>query len=218
VLFADLRYVFDFSDTEIELMGQTTKVLKKSAFHMGIGYSIPIGEKAAGTVQNSMAPSAPMAAPPPPVQQNNQAAVQAPPPIQQAEAPPQILYNVMEGGQSTGPFTLEQLGQMARSGRFTRQSMVWRGGMPNWAAAGTVEELASMFPPSAPPPPPVPQNTLSEYYVIINGERTGPHSFDTLRELSQGGHLRRNTLVWKTGMAQWVRADSVSELTPIFGW
>jgi Tol biopolymer transport system component len=78
-----------------------------------------------------------------------------------------------------------------------------------------IRTAAATPPPPEPPSPPAPQNTLSEYYVIIDGERTGPHSFDTLRTLSQGGHLRRDTLVWKTGMAQWVRADSVSELAPV---
>ena len=43
LLFADLRYSFDFSETEFKLMSETIKVLKKSAFHIGIGYSIPIG-------------------------------------------------------------------------------------------------------------------------------------------------------------------------------
>jgi hypothetical protein len=42
-LFGDLRYGFDFSEIEFEFMGITEKVLKKSAFHIGIGYSIPIG-------------------------------------------------------------------------------------------------------------------------------------------------------------------------------
>ncbi|WP_461258035.1 outer membrane beta-barrel protein [Treponema sp. R80B11-R83G3] len=44
VLFADIRYGFDFLDTEFEFMGSTEKVLKKSAFHIGVGYSITIGE------------------------------------------------------------------------------------------------------------------------------------------------------------------------------
>jgi membrane protease subunit (stomatin/prohibitin family) len=72
----------------------------------------------------------------------------APPP------PPLVQYNVAVNGQTTGPFTLDQLGQMAQSGQFTPQSQVWKQGMSGWAAAGTVAELGSVFAQSAPPPPP----------------------------------------------------------------
>jgi membrane protease subunit (stomatin/prohibitin family) len=80
-----------------------------------------------------------------------------PPPLPQA-----VQFNVAVNGQNTGPFGMDQLGQMVRSGQLTRDSMVWKQGMAQWAAAGTVPELASLFvvtaapplPPSGPPPIP----------------------------------------------------------------
>jgi hypothetical protein len=72
--------------------------------------------------------------------------------------PPIVRYNVAVNGQTTGPFALEQLAQMVQSGQFTDKSLVWKAGMTGWAAAGTVQELASIFtqtPPPPPPPPPV---------------------------------------------------------------
>jgi hypothetical protein len=75
----------------------------------------------------------------------------APPP------PPVVQYNVAVNGQTTGPFTLDQLRQMAAQGQFTPQSQVWKQGMAGWAAAGIVQELAGVFAPaqgSVPPPPP----------------------------------------------------------------
>ena len=69
--------------------------------------------------------------------------------------PPQSLYSVAANGQTTGPFSIQQLSQMAASGQFSSQSMVWKQGMPNWIAAGTIPELAVIFPPAAPPPPPI---------------------------------------------------------------
>ncbi|MDR1575648.1 MAG: DUF4339 domain-containing protein [Treponema sp.] len=36
----------------------------------------------------------------------------------------------------------------------TPQSQVWKQGMPGWAAAGTVQELAPLFAQTPPPPPP----------------------------------------------------------------
>jgi membrane protease subunit (stomatin/prohibitin family) len=68
--------------------------------------------------------------------------------------PPVVQYNVAVNGQTTGPFTLDQLRQMAVQGQFTPQSQVWKQGMSGWAAAGTVQELAGCFAAAPPPPPP----------------------------------------------------------------
>jgi len=81
-----------------------------------------------------------------------------PPPLPGA-APP-IMFSIAVNGQSAGPFSMDQLIKMAQAGQFTKESMVWRQGMPAWAAAGTVPELAGIFAPAPPPapsgPPPVP--------------------------------------------------------------
>ena len=72
--------------------------------------------------------------------------------------PPPItpsVYNVAVNGQSTGPFDIPTLTQMATSGSLTKDSLVWKSGMQNWVAAGTVQELNSIFN-SEPPIPPVP--------------------------------------------------------------
>jgi membrane protease subunit (stomatin/prohibitin family) len=70
--------------------------------------------------------------------------------------PPVVQYNVAVNGQTTGPFTIDQLRQMAAQGQFTPQSQVWKQGMSGWSAAGTVAELAPVFAQSVPPPPPAP--------------------------------------------------------------
>lgn len=64
------------------------------------------------------------------------------------------MYNVAVNGASTGPFNIAQLQQMAQSGQFNAQSLVWTNGMANWQAAGTVAELAPLFGGSVPPVPP----------------------------------------------------------------
>lgn len=71
-----------------------------------------------------------------------------PPPLQE-------MYSVAVNGQTTGPFSIQQLSQMVASGQFTSQTMVWKQGMPSWSAAGTVPELAAIFSTMPPPPPPV---------------------------------------------------------------
>ena len=42
-LFADVRYAFDFFDSEFDFGGEKQKVLSKSAIHIGIGYALQFG-------------------------------------------------------------------------------------------------------------------------------------------------------------------------------
>ena len=42
---------------------------------------------------------------------------------------------------------------MAIAGSFTKQSLVWKQGMTNWAEAGTIDELNTVFA-AVPPAPP----------------------------------------------------------------
>lgn len=71
-----------------------------------------------------------------------------PPPL-----PAAGIYLAIDGTQA-GPFTLAQAAEFAASGRINANTLAWRAGMANWAAAGTVGELAGLFGPSTPPPLP----------------------------------------------------------------
>lgn len=62
-----------------------------------------------------------------------------PPPI------PTVAYHVAVDGQAAGPYNLSALAQMAASGQFTADSLVWKTGMAEWVKAGTVQELESLF-------------------------------------------------------------------------
>jgi len=77
--------------------------------------------------------------------------------------PPPALYNVAVNGQTTGPFDMAALAQMAKSGQFTDQSQVWKQGMSGWAAAGTVQELITLLAQNAPP------QTWESYSLPIDG-------------------------------------------------
>jgi hypothetical protein len=77
---------------------------------------------------------------------------------QQAAPPPPPMassYYAYINGQQAGPFPIPTLQQMAAQGTFTGDTQVWKQGMPGWAAANTVPELASVFG-ATPPPPPMP--------------------------------------------------------------
>jgi len=73
---------------------------------------------------------------------------QTPPP------PPQVQYNISVNGQQSGPFGWDQLQQMVQSNQITKDTHVWKQGMPGWELASVVQELASLFGASPPPPPP----------------------------------------------------------------
>lgn len=71
-----------------------------------------------------------------------------PPPI------PTVAYHVAVNGQATGPFEISVLVQMATTGQLTADSLVWKAGMAQWAKAGAVDELKSLFVNVMPPIPP----------------------------------------------------------------
>jgi membrane protease subunit (stomatin/prohibitin family) len=70
--------------------------------------------------------------------------------------PPQIQYSVSVNGQTAGPFNMDQLQQMVISGQLTKNTHVWKQGMPGWEIAGNVQELSNLFGAVPPPPPPPP--------------------------------------------------------------
>lgn len=75
-----------------------------------------------------------------------------------AVPPPPVgkLYSVAVNGAAAGPYSVQQLQQMAASGQFNAQSLVWAEGMANWIAAGQVAELQGIFAQGTVPPiPPV---------------------------------------------------------------
>ena len=75
----------------------------------------------------------------------------APPPL-----PGQALYHVEMGGQSSGPFNVDQIRAGVANGQVNAQTLVWTEGMGAWAAAGTVPALAPLFSTPPPMPPPTP--------------------------------------------------------------
>ena len=126
----------------------------------------------------------------------------------------------------------EALGQMGENGGADISSgggMNTAGMMAGIAMGGAIgQNMAGMMngmmsglntPQAAPPtqapatPPPVPTVT---FHVVVNGAATGPYDMDTLKQMASSGTLTKDTLVWKQGMADWVKAETVQELQPLF--
>ncbi len=73
-----------------------------------------------------------------------------PPPLPAARQ-----YHVAVNGQPMGPFNLEALRVQLDEGQISATSLVWTPGMAEWAEAGQVNDLASLFISNDPPPIPV---------------------------------------------------------------
>lgn len=76
-------------------------------------------------------------------------------PVQSNVAPPPIptsSYYIAVNGKPTGPFNIPTLMQMATSGQFTANDLVWKNGMEEWQKAAIVDELKSLFNPIPPIP------------------------------------------------------------------
>lgn len=62
-------------------------------------------------------------------------------------------------------------------------------------------------------PPPLP--TAGAFFVAIAGQQAGPFDLAALQAKAAAGQLKADTLVWKAGMAQWLPAGQVAELSGI---
>ena len=79
-------------------------------------------------------------------------------PLGRASVPPPmpdaVQYTVAINSQQYGPYNIQQMQQMAQSGQINANTLVWVPGMPQWAAAGSLPELANLFIATPPPLPP----------------------------------------------------------------
>lgn len=72
---------------------------------------------------------------------------------------------------------------------------------------------ANQASPSGVTPPPIPTVT---YNVAVNGQATGPFDINILKQMAIAGQFKPNSLVWKPGMENWLRADAVDDLKGLF--
>lgn len=106
-----------------------------AAMMAGMAVGGAVGQNIAGTMNNMMNGI------------NQQVPGAMPPPI------PTITYHIVINGQAAGPFDLQALSQMALAGNLTKNTLVWKQGMAEWAEAHTIAELSNIFitPPPVPP-------------------------------------------------------------------
>lgn len=86
------------------------------------------------------------------------------------------------------------------------------GGVLGQNMAGMMNGMLADLNSSQPPIPP-----LSTYHVVVNGQSQGPYDINSLSQMRQNGMFSKDSFVWKQGMNDWVKAESVQELSILFG-
>lgn len=117
--------------TQFQVANSVPDAAKNPGGLGAIGASFGIGAAMAGAVGQAM--SSPAAPPPLPNQSN--------------------AFFIAVNGKQTGPHSMDELTSLATAGQLTRQTLVWRNGMPQWSPASSVSELSNLF---ANVPPPLP--------------------------------------------------------------
>lgn len=79
---------------------------------------------------------------------------------------------------------------------------------------GVMNNAFSGVQPQGTVPPPIPQTA---YWLVANGQKAGPFDMQTLGQMALSGALKKDTLVWKQGMANWDKAENVPEILALFG-
>ena len=64
-------------------------------------------------------------------------------------------------------------------------------------------------------PPPIPG--LVQYFIAVNGQQQGPYTLQVIQQMVTQGSFTRETMVWKQGMSEWLKAGDVTDLKGLFG-
>jgi membrane protease subunit (stomatin/prohibitin family) len=88
------------------------------------------------------------------------------------------------------------------------------GGAMGNQMAGMMNQMGQNINQNQQNPPPLP--TSVSYFVVLNGQQAGPFSMAELTQLVSNSQLTKETHVWKAGMGNWEKAESVPDLSMLF--
>ncbi|MBO4634382.1 MAG: DUF4339 domain-containing protein [Bacteroidales bacterium] len=63
-------------------------------------------------------------------------------------------------------------------------------------------------------PPQIPQETV--WYLVVDNAQAGPFNEEALKQIIRNNLIKPDTLVWRSGMAKWMPANSVPEVNKLF--
>jgi hypothetical protein len=103
--------------------------------------------------------------------------------------------------QKLGPFTWNQLRQLAAFGLLQRADHVLEEGTPRWREAAAVEGLFASDAPQR------------EFRLTIAGQNYGPYTTEQIRVFLLAGRLSTTTLAHARDMAKWLPIGDIPEFT-----
>lgn len=112
--------------------------------------------------------------------------------------------NLGSGGDSTGFNMAAMMASMAVGGAVGQNIA---GAMNNMMGGINQQAATGAVPPHIP---------AVAYHVAVNGQAAGPFDMSTLSQMAVSGQLTADSLVWKSGMAQWAKAGTVDDLKGLF--
>ena len=112
--------------------------------------------------------------------------------------------NIGGGGDGTGFNMASMMASMAVGGAVGQNI----AGAMNHMMGGIQQPVQSGM-----TPPPIP---AAAYHIAVNGQATGPFDIPVLAQMVTAGQLTADSLVWKSGMTQWMKAVEVDELKSLF--
>jgi hypothetical protein len=87
------------------------------------------------------------------------------------------------------------------------------GGAMGNQMAGMMNQMTGAVnqPQNTPPPLPV-----ESFFIALNGQQAGPFKMTELLQLVNSNQISKETLVWKSGMTAWEKAENVTEFSTLF--
>jgi len=109
-------------------------------------------------------------------------------------------YFIVENGQQTGPFTVEDL----ISKKLRKYTSVWTDGMTEWGSAESIDELKDLLIPEPPPPPKTPNHLMNNDPQAQTASPQQTFSFDKDFLSGSGGMLLGTIGVILFSLLDWV--------------
>ena len=119
------------------------------------------------------------------------------------------LYFVQINGTVYGPYTMQQVNEMTRSGQIAADTMICVDGMTEWVRYADMQDKMLTGPSSEH------ADTSSPlYFVQINGTVYGPYTMQQLNEMTRSGQIAADTMICVDGMTEWVRYADMQDKMP----
>ena len=133
---------------------------------------------------------------------------------------------IYKNGIRQGPYSTEQLKGLVGRGEASISDKVWYEGCKGWAPISDIPELLNIIIPPLPDEQPVAtgsqenapivdvasEGNSDKWHYLVGDQTCGPKTAEEIRGLLDSGSIPNTTYVFRQGLKDWQRADSLPEL------